>query len=197
MSPKLNFSRRVPLVLAVRSGLYDFLIWVRSGGPRPAFPPPTSSQLSSAVDPGGASVPNLSGTRRPPCGKRGGQRCQGALTLRCHSSEERRPDEDHCDRAVKLEQEGFSPCQAVFKHRKHASSLSTGIFMVAVCHPSARCWALPRWRYWQKPACQRRETDMGSIPSLGRSPEKEVAPTPVFLPGESCGQRSLAGPRSI
>lgn len=27
MSPKLNFSRPVPLVLAVRSGLYDFLIW--------------------------------------------------------------------------------------------------------------------------------------------------------------------------
>ena len=33
--------------------------------------------------------------------------------------------------------------------------------------------------------------DLGSIPGLGRSPGGE--PTPVFLPGESHGQRSLAG----
>lgn len=152
MVSALSPSREVRLVC--------FLIWVLSGGPRPAFHPPTSSQLGSAVDPGGANAPNLSGTRHPPCGRRGGQRCQGALTLRCHSSEERRPDEDHCDHAVKLEQEGFSPCQAIFKHRKHASALSTGIFMVPLCHPSAHCHpsaryrALPRWRCWQKPACQ-------------------------------------------
>ena len=35
--------------------------------------------------------------------------------------------------------------------------------------------------------------DLGSIPGLGRSPEKEMAPHPVFLPGESHGQRRLAG----
>ena len=35
--------------------------------------------------------------------------------------------------------------------------------------------------------------DLGSIPGLGRSPEEEMAPTPVFLPGKSHGQRSLAG----
>ena len=33
--------------------------------------------------------------------------------------------------------------------------------------------------------------DQGSIPGLGRSPEEEKAPTPIFLPGESHGQRSL------
>ena len=34
----------------------------------------------------------------------------------------------------------------------------------------------------------------GSIPELGRSPgEKKLQPTPVFLPGESHGQRSLVG----
>ena len=32
--------------------------------------------------------------------------------------------------------------------------------------------------------------DLGSIPGLGR---REWLPTPVFLPGESHGQRSLAG----
>ena len=38
-------------------------------------------------------------------------------------------------------------------------------------------------------------TDMGLIPGLGRSPGGERAwqPTPVFLPGESLGQRSLVG----
>ena len=35
--------------------------------------------------------------------------------------------------------------------------------------------------------------DAGSIPGLGRSLEEGMQPTPVFLPGESHGQRSLAG----
>ena len=36
--------------------------------------------------------------------------------------------------------------------------------------------------------------DLSSVPGSGRSPpEKEWNPTPVFLPGEFRGQRSLAG----
>ena len=35
--------------------------------------------------------------------------------------------------------------------------------------------------------------DMGLIPESGRSPEKEVATAPAFLPGKSHGQRSLVG----
>ena len=36
--------------------------------------------------------------------------------------------------------------------------------------------------------------DLGSNPGLGRSPwRREWQPTPVFLPGESHGQRSLVG----
>ena len=36
--------------------------------------------------------------------------------------------------------------------------------------------------------------DMGLIPELGRSPwRRSWQPTPIFLPGESHGQRSLAG----
>ena len=36
--------------------------------------------------------------------------------------------------------------------------------------------------------------DLGSIPRLGRFPgEGNGKPTPVFLPGESHGQRSLVG----
>ena len=38
----------------------------------------------------------------------------------------------------------------------------------------------------------------GSIPGLGKSPgEGNGLPTPVFLPGELCGQRSLAGLQSM
>ena len=41
-------------------------------------------------------------------------------------------------------------------------------------------------------ACQ--AGDLGSIPGLGRFPwRREWLPTPVFLPGESHGQRSLVG----
>ena len=35
--------------------------------------------------------------------------------------------------------------------------------------------------------------DADSIPGWGRSPERAWHPTPVFLPRESCGQRSLVG----
>ena len=35
--------------------------------------------------------------------------------------------------------------------------------------------------------------DEGSIPGLGRSPGRKWQPTPVFLPGESHGQRCLVG----
>ena len=35
--------------------------------------------------------------------------------------------------------------------------------------------------------------DTGSIPGLGRSQKRKWQPTPVFLPGESHGQRSLMG----
>ena len=40
--------------------------------------------------------------------------------------------------------------------------------------------------------------DVGSIPGSGRSSgeENEWQPTPVFLPGESRGQRNLSGYRS-
>ena len=35
--------------------------------------------------------------------------------------------------------------------------------------------------------------DTGSVPVSGRSPGEGNEPTPVFLPGKSQGQRSLAG----
>ena len=38
--------------------------------------------------------------------------------------------------------------------------------------------------------------DVGSIPGLGRSPAGESGDSPVFLPGGSHGQRSLAGYKS-
>ena len=39
--------------------------------------------------------------------------------------------------------------------------------------------------------------DLGSIPGLGRCPEEERLPTPVLLPGEFHGQRSLAGYKMV
>ena len=44
------------------------------------------------------------------------------------------------------------------------------------------------------PAIAGEARDAGSIPGSERSPEEEMAPPiPVFLPGESHGQRGLAG----
>ena len=52
------------------------------------------------------------------------------------------------------------------------------------------------WPYWGFPgkesACS--AEDLGLIPGLGRFPwRRKWQPTPVFLPGESHGQRSLVG----
>ena len=54
---------------------------------------------------------------------------------------------------------------------------------------------LPRRRSGEEPACQRgRPRRHGSDPWVGKIPWRRARqPTPVFLPGESHGQRSLAG----
>ena len=53
------------------------------------------------------------------------------------------------------------------------------------------------WRFsGREPTCQyRKHRDMGLIPELGGPPEwvALATPTPVLLPGESHGQRSLVG----
>ena len=48
---------------------------------------------------------------------------------------------------------------------------------------------LPRWLSGKDSACQ--AGDAGSIPGTGRSPRDGNQPTPIFLPEESHGQRSL------
>ena len=53
-------------------------------------------------------------------------------------------------------------------------------------------WGFPGGSDSTESACN--AGDLGSIPGLGRSPwRREGLPTPVFLPGESYGQRSLTG----
>ena len=49
-------------------------------------------------------------------------------------------------------------------------------------------WNFPGGLVVKKSTCQ-----YSSIPGWGRSLEKEMATTPVFLPGKSHGQRSLVG----
>jgi len=49
-----------------------------------------------------------------------------------------------------------------------------------------------RWLGGKESACN--GGDVGVIPGLGRFPwGRKLRPTPVFLPGKSRGQRSLAG----
>ena len=59
---------------------------------------------------------------------------------------------------------------------------------------------LPRWCVVKNlPATAGNIRDVGLIPELGRSPREGNAPTPVFLPRESHGQRSLVdyGPKGL
>ena len=54
---------------------------------------------------------------------------------------------------------------------------------------------LPWWLRGKESTCNAGAAGaVGSIPGLGRLPWRRAwQPTPVFLPGESHGQRSLAG----
>ena len=63
-----------------------------------------------------------------------------------------------------------------------------------VCSWWARTW-LPRWCSDQESACHCRSRKRhGFHPWVGKSPwRRKWPPTPVFLPGESHGQRSLVG----
>ena len=62
-------------------------------------------------------------------------------------------------------------------------------------HLAAATW-LPRWLGGEEPACQgRRHRRHGFDPWVRKIPwRRKRQPTPVFLPGESHGQRSLVGP---
>ena len=53
--------------------------------------------------------------------------------------------------------------------------------------------SFPRGSDGKESACE--AGDLGSAPGLERSPGREWLPTAIFLPGESHGQRSLAGYR--
>ena len=50
---------------------------------------------------------------------------------------------------------------------------------------------LPWWLSGEESVCN--AGDQGSIPGSGRTPGRQQQPTPVFLPGESHEQKSLAG----
>ena len=59
-----------------------------------------------------------------------------------------------------------------------------------VVYPSIRAFLAAQWMVKNLPANER---DTSLIPGLERSPGEGNEPTPVFLPGKSQGQRSLAG----
>ena len=63
--------------------------------------------------------------------------------------------------------------------------------MTLISSPLGLLW----WLRGKEPTCKTGDTgDVGSILQLGRSPwRREWQPTPAFSPGESHGQRSLAG----
>ena len=55
-------------------------------------------------------------------------------------------------------------------------------------------WGCPRWLSGKEPHCQcRRHKRRGFDPWVGKIPWRKWQPTAVLLPGESYGQRSLAG----
>ena len=62
-------------------------------------------------------------------------------------------------------------------------------FIIYIC---TYVYGLPWWLSGKESVCS--TGDLGSIPGLGRFPWRRAwQPTPVLLPGEFLGQRSLAG----
>ena len=61
-----------------------------------------------------------------------------------------------------------------------------------VLNPSQETLSLPWWLSGKEPACQCRRPRFN--PWVGKFPwRRKWQPTPVFLPGKSCGQKSLVG----
>ena len=70
------------------------------------------------------------------------------------------------------------------------------MFLLTIIRVECFCKGLPRWLSGKEPPCQcRRHRRRGFDPWIGKMPwRRKWQSTPVFLPGESHGQRSLAGP---
>ena len=80
----------------------------------------------------------------------------------------------------------------VFNTWKATGEITKGKSMQIYASPSVVI-GLPRWLMGKESTCHAEGTgDMGLITGWGRSPGG-MAPTPVFLPGESQGQSSLVG----
>ena len=74
------------------------------------------------------------------------------------------------------------------------SDLYQPVFINDLMYPGRKCF--PGGSDGKESACN--VGDLGSIPGLGRSPREENGnPTPLFLPGESHGWRSLVGCQSM
>ena len=73
-----------------------------------------------------------------------------------------------------------------------AATGNTGLHVSILLQTSSSFIGLPWWLSGKESACN--IGDAGLIPGLGESPRKRAQhPTPVFMPGESHGQRSLVG----
>ena len=70
-----------------------------------------------------------------------------------------------------------------------------GLEGLSLWRPLEGSWGFPGGASGKEPARQcRRRRRRGFDPQIGKIPWRRAwQPTPVFLPGESCGQRSLAG----
>ena len=84
----------------------------------------------------------------------------------------------------------FSKQHIVF-HQVYNSGLERKILRINIS--SLIVYRLPCEAQWKEPACQCRR--LGSIPGSGKIDpwRRKWQPTPIFLPGKSHGQRSLAG----
>ena len=95
------------------------------------------------------------------------------------------------DRNHPLLRWGCFPPEEIFRSREESllGNLPLYIFFREVFR--SLFWGSPGGSDGKESACN--AGDQGLIPGLGRSPRREWLPTPIFLPGESHGQRSLAG----
>ena len=93
----------------------------------------------------------------------------------------------------------YCKVRAIILQLKYINKIFTRIFIIHSTNPDrmfttckAQNWGFPGGSDGKESACNAGDT--GSIPNSRRSPGKRAwLPTPVFLPGESHGQRSLMG----
>ena len=90
--------------------------------------------------------------------------------------------------------DGITVLKLIYKFNESLIKIITGVFFQQLHRMFSDWHSIPGGTSGKEPTCQSRRQKRSFDPWVGKYPwSRKWQPTPVFLPGEFHGQRSLAG----